>query len=158
MAKKVSSSLYDRLYERVTVDGDCLLWQGATSGKTKYGQIRIDGKMQRCHRVSYQLHKGEIPEGMVVMHSCDRPLCINPCHLSAGYQIDNIKDMKSKNRGHHNKGEGNGHSSLSAADAAEIRDSYQRYSRKFGSTALAKKYGVSDQAILDVISGKTWSI
>jgi hypothetical protein len=157
MAKKVSSSLYDRLYERVTVDGDCLLWQGATSGKSKYGQIRIDGQKQRCHRVSYQLHKGDIPEGMIVMHSCDTPLCINPSHLSLGTQVENMADMRSKGREHHNQGDGNGRSSLCAADAADIRASYQRYSRNFGSTALAKKYGVSDQAILDVVSGKTWS-
>lgn len=157
MGSKVSPDLSDRLFGRAIADGDCLIWQGGTSGAAKYGHIRVNGKMQKCHRLSYQLHKGDIPGDMVVMHSCDRPACINPEHLSLGTQKDNMKDMRSKKREHDNKGERNGHSSLAAEDAREIRDTYRRYSRTHGSKVLAKKYGVSDQAILDVISWKTWS-
>ena len=77
-------------------DDDCWLWRGSIQGK--YGSICIEGKSTGAHRVSYQLHKGEIPEGLVVMHSCDVPLCVNPKHLSAGTYIDNMQDMVRKGR------------------------------------------------------------
>lgn len=77
-------------------DDDCWLWRGSIQGK--YGSIRIEGKSAGAHRVSYQLHKGEIPEGLVVMHSCDVPLCVNPNHLSVGTYSDNTQDMLRKGR------------------------------------------------------------
>ncbi|WP_051070746.1 HNH endonuclease signature motif containing protein [Pseudomonas asplenii] len=86
MAKKVLPTLAERLAERSIADGECLIWMGATAGKFKYGQIKVDGRMQYCHRLSYQQSKGDIPAGMLVMHTCDRPACINPDHLVLGTQ------------------------------------------------------------------------
>jgi hypothetical protein len=51
-----------------------------------------------AHRWSWTLANGPIPDGMVVMHRCDNPPCVNPGHLSLGTQLENIADRVSKGR------------------------------------------------------------
>ena len=50
-----------------------------------------NGRMM-AHRLSYEMHKGPIPDGYVVMHTCDNRCCVNPFHLVTGTQRDNIMD------------------------------------------------------------------
>jgi hypothetical protein len=52
-----------------------------------------------AHRVAYGKWVGPVPDGKVLMHSCDNPPCVNPAHLSIGTQEDNLHDMWSKGRG-----------------------------------------------------------
>ena len=44
-----------------------------------------------AHRWSYQLFKGEIPDGYVVDHLCGTYQCVNPNHLEAVTHSENIK-------------------------------------------------------------------
>ena len=66
--------------------------------KDGYGKFTRGGKNWQIHRYVYTQNHGEIPKGLVVMHSCDNPSCINPDHLSLGTQLDNAKDMIEKGR------------------------------------------------------------
>ncbi len=97
MAKK--SPPFKRLYENYKVnENGCWLWQGQTGGTSPYGQIKAFGKLVMTHRLSYELYNGQIPDGMLVCHRCDNPLCINPDHLFLGSHKDNIRDMIEKGR------------------------------------------------------------
>lgn len=54
------------------------------------------GQQFQAHRVTYQAFQGEIPEGLFILHSCNRKGCVNPAHLSPGTnqqnQLDASKD------------------------------------------------------------------
>jgi hypothetical protein len=64
------------------------------------------GRVGRGHfvasRVAWELHnEAQVPEGQRVLHSCDNPPCMNPAHLWAGTQKDNVQDAISKGRAPH---------------------------------------------------------
>lgn len=42
---------------------------------------------------------GPIPEGMLVLHSCDNPRCVNPVHLRVGTVSDNASDREQRGLG-----------------------------------------------------------
>lgn len=77
--------------------GDCLIWTG---GRTShgYGQIRVGGRQEHAHRYAYRRTHGDIPEGLVVRHKCDTPLCVNADHLEVGTQRENMGDMIARGR------------------------------------------------------------
>ncbi|MGL4610162.1 MAG: HNH endonuclease [Trueperaceae bacterium] len=77
-------------------DTECWLWLGGT---TVYGHgLFWNQKLIRAHRFSYELHLGDIPKGLELMHMCDVPGCVNPHHLTPGTHEDNMKDMVIKQR------------------------------------------------------------
>lgn len=82
---------------------DCSVWQGLASfsgakGQMPYAHISYKWKQYRGHRLVYELVYGEIPAGIVVCHTCDNSLCLNPNHLFLGTQKDNMRDASKKKR------------------------------------------------------------
>ena len=80
----------------VSISG-CWLWTGFKS-TTGYGVLQVDGKKIKAHRISYEIYKKQIPQGMSVLHKCDVRECVNPDHLFIGTHQDNMKDMVEKRR------------------------------------------------------------
>ena len=75
----------------------CWLWMGliVNSG---YGSLWYDGTPHLAHRLSYICFVGPIGDRLLVCHSCDNRLCINPDHLFLSTQLGNMADMIIKGR------------------------------------------------------------
>jgi hypothetical protein len=113
--------------------------------------------MSLAHRVMYCDYHGVTRDSikhLVVRHACDNPSCFNPAHLLLGTHADNTKDKIE--RGRHARGEMNGQSKLSRHQAGQIRSLYVRGSREFGIPALAKKFGVGQSTIREVVLNLRW--
>ena len=156
-------SLEEKFWSKVSVSSneDCWIWTGATYD-SGYGQLVINGKKTRAHRISYEINIGIIPEGLLVMHSCDNPPCVNPNHLSLGTVADNNDDCQKKGRKTQSAllimhGEGNPSSKLTKSQVLNIRERYIPRDAQNGGAALAREYGVSRQCISHIIRGETWT-
>lgn len=137
-----------RLAERTDKSGDCWLWTGSRNGKG-YGLIKDGGKTRQTHRIAWELARGRIPEGMVVMHRCDNPSCVNPAHLSLGTTADNNHDKIAKGR--HPTG-------AAAITAAKLTPDQVRAIRASPGTCrrIAREYGVTEANVRLIRSGRTW--
>lgn len=157
----------ERFWSHVDKAGECWLWTAACTpggyGKMGFGS-RIDGtnRLEMTHRVSYVLHYGDIPDGMLVLHHCDVRACVRPDHLYAGTGADNARDMWERNR--HPwvscpptppRGEQCGQSRLTENQVREIRWAYAMGG--VSAYRLAKTYGVSSRAIRFILARKHWA-
>lgn len=70
--------------------GSCWLWQGGLD-IGGYGFFRIKGRPHQAHRVAYMLSRGAIPAGLQLDHLCRERRCVNPVHLEAVSQWENIR-------------------------------------------------------------------
>ncbi len=96
----VSEGATDRFWKKVDKTANCWLWTASLASKG-YGAFGMNGRWVFAHRYSWVLKNGAIPEGLLVLHSCDTPACVNPDHLFLGTGSDNMKDMARKARGYH---------------------------------------------------------
>jgi hypothetical protein len=154
---RARGSLVERFWRFVNKSDGCWLWTGGSVNAKGYGQIQEGGKGTPhvlAHRLSYQIHHGDISDGFVVMHKCDTPGCVNPAHLSAGTQSENILDSFRKGRKvcvpPINRGEAHHLSVLTASDVALIRSSDTSIK------ALAQQLGVSAGTVGRVRRRQTW--
>ena len=89
-AEPPRKTLQQRFFEKVEKTDTCWNWTGAEDGRG-YGQIRVDGKSLKSHRLSYEFFNGHIPEGLVIDHKCHNPACVRPDHLRAATQKQNME-------------------------------------------------------------------
>lgn len=129
----------------------CWIWKGAPA-KSGYGVMyhKGIGGCMLAHRASYTLHKGSIPDGLLVCHKCDVRTCVNPDHLFLGTHKDNTQDKIKKGRDWVRDHR------LSIAKLTEeqvleiISDSASTL------RALGKKYNIAYSCVAKIRKGVTW--
>lgn len=138
----------------------CWLWLGSMCGH--YGNAPIGGRNIGAHRVSYVVHHGPIPSGLVVMHRCDQPTCVNPQHLTVGTTADNNRDRSLKGRTNRRdstpperrpRGVRHWKARLTDSDVLAIR---QRLADGEERMAVAREYGIGWSTIDHIAKGRTW--
>jgi hypothetical protein len=128
----------------------CWLWTGALTRKG-YGHMCLaSGKTMTAHRRSWQLHYGEIPPGMHVLHRCDVRCCVNPDHLFLGTNQDNTDDKVRKGRQGRMHGEKNHQAKLTEIDVRTI------LSMGGSNIAIGRIFGVSNVLISRIRQRKAW--
>jgi hypothetical protein len=128
----ITREFIENTSEKITESG-CWIWMGRINGK--YAKV---GDRSLVHRSSYELFKGDIPEGLYVMHSCDIPCCVNPDHLSVGTHRENLEDCAKKGRAA---------KKLTIEKVREIKMSTE------AQIVLAKRYGIHPSCISRIKSG-----
>ena len=127
----------------------CWDWTASVTGHG-YGQFSTTqlGKVKivLAHRASFRIFKGDIPDGWDILHSCDRPICVQPAHLRLGDAAENSRDCC--DRGRQARGERNGQSKLSADDIVWIRNSSLTQAK------VAQKYNLHQSTVSRIIGGK----
>ena len=81
----------------IYADTLCIIGAGVSHDK-EYIRIRKNGKQTYAHRAAWEQSHGPIPAGMMVLHRCDNPPCVNVDHLFLGTARDNMLDMVMKGR------------------------------------------------------------
>jgi HNH endonuclease len=130
---------------------ECWDWKGIIDS-TGYTVLGIRPHI-KGHRASWIIHKGPIPIGMNVCHSCDNRKCTNPEHLWIGSQKENIQDKIKKGRANTPKG-----SDLKQAKLKEEDVEYIKILLIEGLTCgdIARYYEVSRKIISRIKNGETW--
>jgi hypothetical protein len=83
----------ERFMEKVRKTDSCWLWAGheTADGYGKFSWNRGYQVITRhVHRVAYELFVGPIPKGLTIDHLCRNKLCVNPDHLEAVTNRENI--------------------------------------------------------------------
>ncbi len=67
----------------------CWLWIGALN--PRYGKLLIRRNIEYAHRFAYEHYKGRILPGLEIDHVCEMECCVNPFHLEAVTNDENMK-------------------------------------------------------------------
>lgn len=148
----------NRLWSKIEIRGpdECWPWKSKSRTKKGYGLIRRTGdgsKQTTAHRLAYEDKFGTVPEGQMVLHSCDNPPCCNPAHLFLGSGTDNAADRDGKGRGvapPKHAGESHPLAKLTSSQVAEIRNSKGKLRE------IAALYRIGLSQVSAIRKGRSW--
>lgn len=130
----------------------CTEW-AKSRNRAGYGQQWHAGRAHLAHRVAWMTANGPVPDGLLVLHRCDNPPCVNLDHLYLGTQAQNCKDRSDRMRYRDDRGSKHPGAKLTEADVLAIR---QRLEAGDGLSFLARAYGVTPQLIYRIKRRLVW--
>ncbi len=143
--------LRGRMNRAISECEGCWVW-GRARDRYGYGVIGFGGKIHKAHRIAWMLANGDIPAGMLVCHTCDNRLCVNPGHLFIGTNADNVRDMVVKGRTA--RGENTGNCKLTEREVITMRRLHA--GGEYSYREIGRLFGVHRDTAIDAVSGRTW--
>ena len=128
----------------------CWPWLGSRND-AGYGSFYLNNRRVMAHRAAFGFAYGPLTPGVVIRHACNNAWCVNPRHLRAGTQADNMRDKVVAGR--QAKGSKNGRAKLTEKTA---REALRRMAKGERKTDLALELGVSRRALRFLESGAKW--
>gem|GEM_PF-1246966 len=145
--KAIMKEAFEKFFDKT--DG-CWEWKGGKKNygkKLPYGSFSFrDKRTNIAHRISYELYRGLIPKGLIVMHICDNPPCVNPDHLKVGTYLDNQKDKVRKGRG-----------KVEKLSEEEVKEILSRFKMGVKGCRIAKDFGISQSTASSIKHRKLWA-
>ncbi len=139
----------------------CWLWTAAVN-KSGYGMFneRWDNKSKRsivclAHRFSFKLANRNFDDRFNVLHHCDNPACVNPSHLFAGTQADNVADMDIKGRRINSQLQGERHPN-SKVNKDDVYQMLEMRKNGFTQQSIANKFGISQVQVGNILRKDQW--
>lgn len=157
------TTLAERFWKRVRkseAQNGCWIWIGRLSD-SGYGMIDrgpADANQTGAHRASWEIHRGQIPNGMWVLHNCpggDNRACVRPDHLWLGTVADNNADAVRKGANRGAIGTANASAKLDEMKVREIRAAYA--AGDVAQLTLGRRYGVSQEVISRIVRFQAWT-
>lgn len=123
------------------------------SGHADRPSVDYQGTRMSASRAVWFIAKGD-PGDAHVLHTCHQgdEGCINIRHLYLGTHLRNIQDAV--DAGRTARGQRNGTNKLSPEDVQEIR---AMLARGFSQRVIGDRYGIKQQAVSDIKTGKNWA-
>jgi len=156
MPEKITDSFIEYVNKKTKLDNDCVVFIDkvnnsgyAIVGVTKFIELY---KTTLLHRMVYIHYNDPIPQGLVVMHSCDNRACVNIKHLSLGTVADNNFDMMKKGRNRQLKYERHNKAKLNWEKVNFIR----RTRNVFDGVLIASVFNCSKSTINSIRRNETW--
>jgi len=157
----------ERFWTKVKKTDGCWEWHGARS-QGGYGELRTNYRLERAHRVSWTIHFGPIPDGLLVCHHCDNPPCVRPDHLFLGTGAMNTRDRDRKGRHRTLRGDehpqridpskvirGSAHGNARLTED-QVRLIREERIRGVSIGLLARRFNVSEPTISAVATRRRW--
>jgi len=158
------ATLLELLWQHTDRRGDCWLWQGAVS--KGYGRFTYLGVNRQAHRWVYEEAIGPIPRGAYVLQRCGNHLCMRPEHLYTGDHAQSMRQRDAFGR----TARGSRHGSKTRPDRVvsgedhwdsrldwpTVREIRARQADGESTRALARHYGVRQNTIWKITSGRAW--
>lgn len=157
-------SAAERFFAKVdkTASHGCWLWT-ACCFDNGYGAFRFNQKQVKAHRFSYELINGPLSDELRACHRCDElyprkdltyKRCVNPEHLFAGTQSDNIRDCFNKGRQRERRGIISNFAKLTEDEVRQVRTIYAR--GDISQQDVGILFGLTQTAVSLIIRRVNW--
>lgn len=152
---EVTDSLRKRFEAGIKKTATCCLWTGAQ--RNGYGAIKHQGRVLSAHVVAWVLENGNVPDGKLITHSCDRRLCcrVHDDHVRLGTPVSNVREMYARLDVRKPRGEMAYNVALTEAEVRFILAA--NVLNGAGARRLSQSLGKNERTIDSVLSRHSWA-